>query len=77
MIEPMKPKYTFTQSDVADGDIICFQAEISDKEARDLESQGLYSDIQRFYNFLQHRAMKPDTGEEPSAGLRSPGATRT
>jgi len=77
MIEPMKLKYTFSQSEVVDGDIICFQAEISDQEARDLESQGLYSDLQRFYNFLQHRAVKSDTGEEPSVGLRSPGGTRT
>ena len=77
MIAPMTLKYTFSQSDVRDGDIICFQARISDKEARDLESQGLYSDLPRFYSFLQHRGMKPDAGEEPSVGLRSPRETRT
>ena len=33
MIELMKPKLTFTQSEIQDGDIICFQVEISDKES--------------------------------------------
>ncbi|KAF9792792.1 cysteine proteinase [Thelephora terrestris] len=57
MIELMKPKYTFTQSEIQDGDIICFQVDISDKEIHDLESQGLYSNPQQFYDFLQNRVM--------------------
>lgn len=32
MIELMKLKYTFTQSEIQDGDIICFQVDIPDKE---------------------------------------------
>lgn len=32
MIELMKPKLTFTQSEIQDGDIICFQVDISEKE---------------------------------------------
>ena len=32
MIELMKPKLTFTQSEIQDGDIICFQVDINDKE---------------------------------------------
>ena len=32
MIEVMKPKMTFAQSEIQDGDIICFQAELSEKE---------------------------------------------
>jgi ubiquitin carboxyl-terminal hydrolase 7 len=32
MIELMKPKATFAQSEIQDGDIICFQVEISEKE---------------------------------------------
>ena len=32
MIELMKPKTTFAQSEIQDGDVICFQVEISDKE---------------------------------------------
>ena len=57
MIELMKLKYTFTQSEIHDGDIICFQADISDKEVHDLESQGLYSNPTQFYDFLHNRVM--------------------
>lgn len=32
MIELMKTKLTFTQSEIQDGDIVCFQVEMSDKE---------------------------------------------
>ena len=32
MIEQMKPKATFQQSEIQDGDVICFQSEMSDKE---------------------------------------------
>jgi hypothetical protein len=57
MIELMKPKYTFTQSEIQDGDIICFQVDISDKEIHDLEAQALYSNPPQFYDFLQNRVM--------------------
>ncbi|TFY81764.1 hypothetical protein EWM64_g2248 [Hericium alpestre] len=57
MIELMKPKLTFQQSEIQDGDIICFQVDISDKEVHDLESQGLYSNPLQFYDFLQNRVM--------------------
>ena len=29
----MKPKFTFTQSEIQDGDIICFQVDINEKES--------------------------------------------
>ena len=32
MIELMKPKLTFTQSEIQDGDIICFQVDMNEKE---------------------------------------------
>jgi ubiquitin carboxyl-terminal hydrolase 7 len=32
MIEHMKPKLTFSQSEIQDGDVICFQVELSEKE---------------------------------------------
>lgn len=32
MIEVMKPKLTFAQSEIQDGDIVCFQAELNEKE---------------------------------------------
>ncbi|KAF8654190.1 hypothetical protein AX16_003719 [Volvariella volvacea WC 439] len=57
MIELMKPKLTFGQSEIQDGDVICFQVDISEKEVHDLESQGLYSNPAQFYDFLQNRVM--------------------
>ncbi|TFK55144.1 cysteine proteinase [Heliocybe sulcata] len=57
MIELMKPKLTFAQSEIQDGDVICFQVEINDKEVHDLESQGLYSNPVQYYDFLQNRVM--------------------
>jgi ubiquitin carboxyl-terminal hydrolase 7 len=32
MIELMKPKFSFSQSEIQDGDVICFQVDIPDKE---------------------------------------------
>ena len=32
MIEPMKPKSTLAQAEIQDGDIVCFQKELSEKE---------------------------------------------
>ena len=32
MIELMKPKMTFAQSEIQDGDVICFQVDITEKE---------------------------------------------
>ncbi|EGO20961.1 hypothetical protein SERLADRAFT_452101 [Serpula lacrymans var. lacrymans S7.9] len=57
MIELMKPKLTFAQSEIQDGDVICFQVEHSEKEIHDLDSQGLYSNPTQFYDFLQNRVM--------------------
>ncbi|KAI4527549.1 cysteine proteinase [Schizophyllum commune Loenen D] len=57
MIELMKPRSTFTQSEIQDGDVICFQVDIPDNEIRDLESQGLYSNPMQYYDFLQNRVM--------------------
>ncbi|KAG6911473.1 hypothetical protein DXG01_014547 [Tephrocybe rancida] len=57
MIELMKPKLSFAQSEIQDGDVICFQVDLPEKEVHDLESQGLYSNPVQFYDFLQNRAM--------------------
>ncbi|THH20676.1 hypothetical protein EW146_g701 [Bondarzewia mesenterica] len=57
MIELMKPKVTFAQSEIQDGDVVCFQVDINEKEVHDLESQGLYSNPIQFYDFLQNRVM--------------------
>ena len=69
MIEPMRPTRTLANSEIKSGDIICFQAEISDQEARELESRGSYSNPPQFYKYMQNLVMvlfKPKFGE-PSA----------
>ena len=58
MVEPMEPNRTLAQSDIQDGDIVCFQKVIHDKNAHDLESRGLYSNPQQLYKSLQNRLMK-------------------
>ena len=55
MIELMKPSETFAKSEIQDGDIICFQVDISEQEAEDFESRGLSSNPQQFYKSLQSR----------------------
>ncbi|TFK42655.1 hypothetical protein BDQ12DRAFT_676579 [Crucibulum laeve] len=57
MIELMKPKLSFAQSEIQDGDVICFQVDLPEKEIHDLESQGLYSNPVQYYDFLQNRVM--------------------
>ncbi|KAI6124860.1 ICP0-binding domain of ubiquitin-specific protease 7-domain-containing protein [Pisolithus croceorrhizus] len=57
MIELMKPESTFAENEIGDGDVICFQVEQEEKEFRDLEIQGLYSNPVHFYGFLQNRVM--------------------
>ena len=32
MIEIMKPKLSFTQSEIQDGDVVCFQVDLPEKE---------------------------------------------
>lgn len=55
MIEQMKMKATFHQSEIQDGDVICFQTEISENDAHDYEAQSLYSNPIQFYDFLQNQ----------------------
>jgi ubiquitin carboxyl-terminal hydrolase 7 len=57
MIEQMKSKITLAQSEIQDGDIICFQVDLPDKEIHDMDGQGLYSNPIQFYDFLQNRVM--------------------
>ncbi|EGG09841.1 uncharacterized protein MELLADRAFT_42507 [Melampsora larici-populina 98AG31] len=57
MIDPMKPKATFLQSEIQDGDIICFQIELSDKEHLDLEKQQHYVNPPQFYDFFTNRVL--------------------
>ncbi|KIM26035.1 hypothetical protein M408DRAFT_330816 [Serendipita vermifera MAFF 305830] len=72
MIELMKPKATFAQSEIQDGDIICFQVEIGENDIADLEAQGLASSPVAFYDFLQNRVVihfRPKDDPDPEAGF--------
>lgn len=51
MIDLMEPKDSLDE--MRDGDIICFQVDISDKEVDKLKSRGLYrSNPELFYELL-------------------------
>ncbi|KAG0139390.1 hypothetical protein CROQUDRAFT_111631 [Cronartium quercuum f. sp. fusiforme G11] len=57
MIDPMKPKATFLQSEIQDGDIICFQIELSDKEHLDMEKTQHCVNPPQFYDFFTNRVL--------------------
>ncbi|CAG8473227.1 8493_t:CDS:10 [Acaulospora morrowiae] len=55
MIEEMKPKSTLHQSEIQDGDIICFQKALTDKEIQDHQAAGRIYGIPQFYDHLSMR----------------------
>ena len=55
MIEPMKPKSTLHQAEIQDGDIVCFQRVLSEKEALGIAQAGGYTDAREFYDYLLNR----------------------
>ena len=74
IIELMNLGFTIPQSEIQDGDIICFQIAISNEEAHDLESRGLHSNPQQFYKFLQSRMVEADTRREPLRSVNTANA---
>lgn len=52
MIDVMKPKQTFQQSEIQDGDIITFQRSIKESE---LPPSALYTDARQYYDYLLNR----------------------
>ncbi|CAL00824.1 uncharacterized protein An09g05480 [Aspergillus niger] len=67
MIDVMKPKQTFQQSEIQDGDIITFQRTIKESE---LPATALYTDARQYYDYLLNRInitfapIKADEGDE-------------
>lgn len=55
MIEPMKPKSTLHQAEIQDGDIVCFQKVLSEKQALGIAQAGGYTDAREFYDYLLNR----------------------
>lgn len=68
MIDVMKPKQTFQQSEIQDGDIITFQRQTKESE---LPSTAIYGDARQFYDHLLNRMdvtfapIKSGDGNEP------------
>ena len=52
MIEHMKPKQTFQQSEIQDGDVITFQQVVKESE---LPHHALYTDAKQYYDYLLNR----------------------
>ncbi|KKK13712.1 ubiquitin hydrolase [Aspergillus rambellii] len=67
MIDLMKPKQTFQQSEIQDGDIITFQKSVKESE---LPPTALYADAKLYYDYLLNRInvtfapIKATDGEE-------------
>ncbi|KAF8460666.1 hypothetical protein BDZ91DRAFT_738896 [Kalaharituber pfeilii] len=59
MIEPMKPKQTFSQAEIQDGDIICFQKQVSEKDATAYLSSdpARFIDAKEFYENMTNRVL--------------------
>lgn len=55
MIEPMKPKSTLAMAEIQDGDIVCFQKVLSEKEISTISQSGGYTDAREFYDYLLNR----------------------
>ena len=52
MIDPMKPKLTFLQAEIGNGDIITFQRIVMDSE---IPSTALFTDARQYYDYLLNR----------------------
>ncbi len=57
MIELMKMKATFLQSEIQDGDIVCFQVEMQERELQDLDKQSMFTTPIQFYDFFLNRVI--------------------
>ncbi|KAI9891263.1 MAG: hypothetical protein M1814_002953 [Vezdaea aestivalis] len=57
MIDPMKPKQTLQAAEIQDGDIICVEKQISDKDANAMAKQTKYADAREFYDYLLNRLL--------------------
>ncbi|KAL6722165.1 ubiquitin-specific protease ubp15 [Lecanora helva] len=67
MIEPMKPKATLAMAEIQDGDIVCFQKVLSEKESSTISQTGGYTDAREFYDYLLNRktvTFSPRYGQE-------------
>jgi ubiquitin carboxyl-terminal hydrolase 7 len=72
MIDVMKPKQTFQQSEIQDGDIITFQRSVKESE---VPASAIYTDARQFYDYLLNRMevtfapIKANEGDEFTLAL--------
>jgi len=67
MIEAMKQKATFLQAEIQDGDIVCFQTELSEQSI-DVDKQTKFTSPIQIYDFFLNRVLirfRPRYEEEP------------
>ena len=57
MIEAMKLKSTFHQSEIQNGDIICFERALSEAEMNNVTAQGGVATAMNYYEFLDNRVV--------------------
>ncbi|SCV67019.1 BQ2448_5665 [Microbotryum intermedium] len=59
MIELMKMKATFLQSEIQDGDIVCFQVDMTERDSlpQDLDKQNMFTTPIQFYDFFLNRVV--------------------
>lgn len=77
MIEPMKPKLTLQASEIQEGDIICIQKSLGEKEVAALQAANKYADAPAFYDYMLNkikirfmpRSAATGEGEEPTFEL--------
>ncbi|KAF9100159.1 hypothetical protein BGX27_000461 [Mortierella sp. AM989] len=67
MIEPMKMKSSFQQSEIQGGDIIVFQKDLTPKELTELASQNVRATIPQYFEYIYNRIIvtfKPKNEED-------------
>lgn len=77
-IEPMKPKNTLINSEIQDGDILCFQRHLPEEEATALKQKNpaVCQNTPQFYDFLMNRLFvnfTPKVIPAPNLQFRSEG----
>ena len=68
MIEPMKLKSTFQQSEIQNGDIICFERALTDAQILEITAHGGFATAVSYYEFLDNRVVitfKPRSPNQP------------
>ena len=76
-VEVMKPKQTLAQSEIQDGDIVCFQKSLTIEETQAIQekSPSAYTEAPAFYDYLLNRVVvqfAPKPGVAGAASIDSP-----